>query len=98
MNISSIFAGAMVVLSLASCSGNESGKEPLIKDYEKACETGNIVEAATVLNKLSTNFSESDFTEADLDRFDKAYDVLDSIVGYSFDEMDNLLDRWFDNY
>lgn len=94
MKLSKFFIGAMLAVALVSCSGKES----LIKDYEKACETGNIVEAATVLNKLSTNFSESDFTEADLDRFDKAYDVLDSIVGYTFDEMDNLLDRWFDNY
>lgn len=74
MKFSKFFIGAMLAVALVSCSGKES----LIKDYEKACEKGNAEKAVQILGKLDSKYKESDFTESEMERIDKATIVLES--------------------
>ncbi|MGN0033197.1 MAG: hypothetical protein ACI358_05415 [Candidatus Limimorpha sp.] len=83
MKISKFLVGAMLAVALASCSGKEQkeSKDSLIKDYEMACEKDMVGNAMQILNKLDADYKGTGFTEAELERFDEAYYVLDSIVG-----------------
>ncbi|MGN0187065.1 MAG: hypothetical protein ACI392_04890 [Paludibacteraceae bacterium] len=73
MKFTKFFMGAMLAVALVSCSGKES----LIKDYEKACDKGDAVKATQILNKLDSKYEESDFTEEDLERIAVATLVLE---------------------
>ena len=60
MKLKSIIVIAMVAF-LASCTNPES----LLKSYEKACEAGNAVKAAQVLEDMEEKYPEdTDWTEA----------------------------------
>ena len=59
MKLKSIIVVAMVAF-LASCTNPES----LLKSYEKACEAGNAVKAAQVLEDMEKKYPEdTDWTE-----------------------------------
>lgn len=73
MKISKFMMGAMIAMIFVACSGKES----MIKDYEKACNDGNAVKAAKIAAKMDEKFKEEDFTEEDLTRISKASLILE---------------------
>ena len=73
MKISKYFWGAMLAVALVSCTSNES----LLKDYEKACRKGDAIKAAQIIQKMEEKYpNDSDWTEAQLNRFEVATEVL----------------------
>lgn len=72
MKLKHIFFAAVVVL-LAACTNQES----LLKDYEKACEKGNYLKAAKVLEKMEKKYpNDADWTEEQQERIVEATAVL----------------------
>ena len=68
MKLKSILVIAAVAL-LASCSNPES----LLKKYESACEKGNAVKAAQVLEQMEKKYpNETDWTEDQMIRIEEA--------------------------
>lgn len=83
-------AFAALVALLAACTNQES----LLKDYEKACEKGNYIQAAKVLKQMEKQYpNDEDWTDEQQERImeasvvlsektaEKAGDVLDSFKG-----------------
>jgi len=57
----------------AACTNQES----LLKDYEKACEKGNYIKAAKVLERMEKKYpNEEDWTEEQQERIAEATAVL----------------------
>lgn len=72
MKLKSIIVVAMVAF-LASCTNPES----LLKSYEKACEAGNTVKAAQVLEDMEKKYPEdTDWTEDQMERIIEASATL----------------------
>lgn len=72
MKLKSIIVVAMVAF-LASCTNPES----LLKSYEKACEAGNAVKAAQVLEDMEKKYPEdTDWTEDQMERIVEASATL----------------------
>jgi uncharacterized membrane protein YvbJ len=72
MKLKSIIVIAMVAF-LASCTNPES----LLKSYEKACEAGNAVKAAQVLEDMEEKYPEdTDWTEDQMERIIEATATL----------------------
>lgn len=80
---------ALVAL-LAACTNQES----LLKDYEKACENGNYMKAARILEEMEKKYpNDADWTEEQQERImeasvvlstktaEKAGDVLNALGG-----------------
>jgi hypothetical protein len=68
MKVKTILMIAAVAL-LASCSNPES----LLKKYESACEKGNTVKAALVLEEMGEKYpNETDWTEGQMIRIEEA--------------------------
>ena len=73
MKISKYLLGALLAVALVSCTSNES----LLKDYEKACSKGDAIKAAQIIQKMEEKYpNDSDWTEAQLNRFEVATEVL----------------------
>ena len=86
MKISKYFLGALLAVALVSCTGNES----LLKDYEKACSKGDAIKAAQIIQKMEEKYpNDSDWTEAQLNRFEVAAEVL---AAKQLESMGNMLD------
>lgn len=47
----------LVVAFLASCSGGSL--ESMVKDYEKACEKGNVVKAEKIANQIAEKYPDN---------------------------------------
>lgn len=72
MKLKHIVLVALVAL-LAACTNQES----LLKDYENACEKGNAVKAAKVLEKMEKKYpNDADWTEEQQERIVAASLVL----------------------
>lgn len=72
MKLKSILVVALLAF-LASCTNPES----LLKSYEKACEAGNAVKAAKILEDIEKKYPEdSDWTEDQMERFVEATATL----------------------
>jgi len=72
MKLKHILFVALVAL-LTACTNQES----LIKDYEKACENGNYIKAAKVLEQMEKKYpDEADWTEEQQIRIMEATAVL----------------------
>lgn len=84
MQISKFMMGAMIAMTLVACSGKES----MIKNYEKACNDGNAIKAAKIAAKMDEKFKETDFTEEELDRISKATIILEE---KAVDNMSDML-------
>ena len=68
MKLKSILLIAVVAL-LASCSNPES----LLKKYEAACESGNTMKAAIVLEEMQEKYpNDADWTEEQMIRIEEA--------------------------
>jgi hypothetical protein len=68
MKLKSILMVAAVAL-LASCSNPES----LLQKYEAACEKGNAVKAAQILEQMSEKYpNDTDWTEEQIERIEDA--------------------------
>lgn len=66
-------AFAAVMVLLAACTNQES----LLKDYEKACEQGNYMKAAKVLEQMEKKYpNDADWTEEQQVRIMNATVVL----------------------
>lgn len=66
-------AFAAVMVLLAACTNQES----LLKDYEKACEKGNYMKAAKVLEQMEKKYpNDADWTEEQQVRIMNATVVL----------------------
>ena len=89
MKLKHIAFVALVAL-LAACTNQES----LLKDYEKACEKGNYLKAAKVLEQMEKKYpNDEDWTEEQQERIveasvvlsqktaEKAGDVLNALGG-----------------
>jgi septation ring formation regulator EzrA len=62
-----------IMVLLAACTNQES----LLKDYEKACEKGNYIKAATVLEQMEKKYPNGeDWTEEQQKRILDATEVL----------------------
>lgn len=85
MKAKQLLFGAMMAIVLASCSGKES----LIKDYEKACNKGDAIKAAQIVSKLDSKYKEEDFTEKEMERIVNASAVLEE---KAIDGMSDMLD------
>jgi len=94
MKLKHILFVALVAL-LTACTNQES----LLKDYEKACEKGNYIKAAKVLEQMEKKYpDDADWTEEQQERIveatavlsqktaEKAGDVLNALGG-----LDDLL-------
>lgn len=72
MKLKHIAFVALVAL-LAACTNQES----LLKDYEKACEKGNYLKAARVLEQMEKKYpNDADWTEEQQERIMEASVVL----------------------
>ena len=68
MKLKSILTIAAVAL-LASCSNPES----LLKKYESACESGNSIKAAQILEEMVEKYpNDADWTEEQIERIEDA--------------------------
>ena len=86
MKISKYFWGAMLAVALVSCTSNES----LLKDYEEACSKGDAIKAGQILQKMEEKYpNDSDWTEAQLNRFEVATEVL---AEKQLESLGNMLD------
>lgn len=85
MKAKQLLFGAMMAIALVSCSGKES----LIKDYEKACNKGDAIKAAQIVSKLDSKYKEEDFTEKEMERIVNASVVLKA---KAIDGMSDMLD------
>ncbi|MGN0235386.1 MAG: hypothetical protein ACI4BD_03580 [Paludibacteraceae bacterium] len=73
MKFSKYLFGAMLAVALVSCSGKES----LLKDYEKACSNGDAIKAAQIIEKMGEKYpDDADWTEAQMNRIEVATEVL----------------------
>ena len=80
------FAFVAVVVLLAACTNQES----LLKDYEKACENGNAIKAAKILDQMGKKYpNEADWTLEQQVRLEKASVVLSE---KSLEDASNMLD------
>lgn len=67
------FAFVALVALFAACTNQES----LLKDYEKACEKGDAVKAAKIIEKMEKKYpNEADWTSEQQMRVEKASIVL----------------------
>ncbi|MGN0227356.1 MAG: hypothetical protein ACI4AI_04750 [Paludibacteraceae bacterium] len=67
------FAFVALVALFAACTNQES----LLKDYEKACEKGDAVKAAKIIEKMEKKYpNEADWTLEQQIRMEKASVVL----------------------
>lgn len=67
------FAFVALVALFAACTNQES----LLKDYEKACEKGDAVKAAKIIEKMEKKYpNEADWTSEQQMRMEKASIVL----------------------
>lgn len=72
MKLKHVLFVALVAL-LTACTNQES----LLKDYEKACENGNYIKAARVLEQMEMKYpDEDDWTEEQQERIVEATAVL----------------------
>ncbi len=72
MKLKHIVIVALVAL-LAACTNQES----LLKDYEKACQKGNSLKAAKVLEQMEKKYpNDADWTEEQQERILNATEVL----------------------
>jgi hypothetical protein len=72
MKLKHIFFATLVAL-LTACTNQES----LLKDYEKACENGNNVKAARIMEKMEKKYpKEDDWTEEQQERIVNATAAL----------------------
>lgn len=72
MKLKHIVIVALVAL-LAACTNQES----LLKDYEKACQKGNSLKAAKVLEQMEKKYpNDADWTEKQQERILNATEVL----------------------
>lgn len=72
MKLKHVLFVALVAL-LTACTNQES----LLKDYEKACENGNYIKAARVLEQMEKKYpDEDDWTEEQQERIVEATAVL----------------------
>ncbi len=72
MKLKNIAVIALVAL-LSACTNQES----LLKDYEKACEKGNAIKAAKVLEQMEKKYpNDEDWTEKQQERMMEATVVL----------------------
>lgn len=86
-------AFAAVMVLLAACTNQES----LLKDYEKACEKGNYMKAAKVLEQMEKKYpNDADWTEEQQVRIMNATVVLSEKtaekVGNALDALGGLND------
>jgi len=86
-------AFAAVMVLLAACTNQES----LLKDYEKACEKGNYMKAAKVLEQMEKKYpNDADWTEEQQVRIMNATVVLSENtaekVGNALDALGGLND------
>ena len=85
------FALVAVVALLTACTNQES----LLKDYEKACQKGNVAKAEKILEKMEKEYpNEEDWTQEQQERLVKASAVLSEKalggLGDLFDAVDGL--------
>lgn len=80
--------GAMIAMIFVACSGKES----MIKDYEKACNDGNAVKAAKIAAKMDEKFKEADFTKEELTRISDATIILEEKTINNMSDMMNMFD------
>lgn len=85
------FALVAVVALLTACTNQES----LLKDYEKACQKGNVAKAEKVLETMEKKYpNDDDWTEEQQERLVKASAVLSEKalggLGDLFDAIDEL--------
>lgn len=67
----------MMVLIAALMLACTSTPESLLKDYEKACENGDITKAAKIANKMKNEYpNDEDWTDEQEERFLEATKVL----------------------
>ena len=67
------FAFVALVALFAACTNQES----LLKDYEKACEKGDAVKAAKIIDQMEKKYpNEADWTSEQQMRMEKASIVL----------------------
>ena len=72
MKLKNIAVIALVAL-LSACTNHES----LLKDYEKACEKGNAIKAAKVLEQMEKKYpNNEDWTEEQQEQMMEATEVL----------------------
>lgn len=73
MKFSKFLFGTMLAVALVSCSGKES----LLKDYEKACSKGDAIKAVKILQKMEEKYpADADWSEEQLSRIEVATEVL----------------------
>ena len=80
------FAFVALVALFAACTNQES----LLKDYEKACEKGDAIKAAKILDQMGKKYpNEADWTLEQQVRLEKASVVLSE---KSLEDASNMLD------
>lgn len=80
------FAFVALVALFAACTNQES----LLKDYEKACEKGDAIKAAKILDQMGKKYpNEADWTLEQQVRLEKASVVLSE---KSLEDAGNMLD------
>lgn len=87
MKLKHILFVALVAL-LTACTNQES----LLKDYEKACEKGNYIKAAKVLEQMEKKYpDDADWTEEQQERIVEATAVLSQKTAEKAGEVLNAL-------
>ncbi len=82
------FAFVALVALFAACTNQES----LIKDYEKACEKGDAIKAAKILDQMEKKYpNEADWTLEQQVRLEKASVVLSE---KSLEDASDMLDAF----
>lgn len=91
----------LVVAFLASCSGGSL--ESMVKDYEKACEKGNIVKIEKIKKQIQEKYPEGspEWTDELMERIlvatENAMDVLEDEAEEMYDDaMDEAIDMYDD--
>ena len=82
------FAFVALVALFAACTNQES----LLKDYEKACEKGDAIKAAKILDQMEKKYpNEADWTLEQQVRLEKASVVLSE---KSLEDASDMLDAF----
>jgi hypothetical protein len=97
----------LVVAFLASCSGGSL--ESMVKDYEKACEKGNVVKAEKIANQIAEKYPDNaaEWTDELMERVmtasvtlmknveEDAMDALeDALEDVDIEDEENEEDEW----
>lgn len=79
-NFLKVFVAVAALALMTACSGG--GLNGMISDYEKACKDGDMEKAMKIAMEMDEKYDESDLTEEQIERIQKASMLLYQNIDY----------------